>query len=322
MAEILAAITFPIAAYQTVKKFYEFGKLVHKMISEYEEAPTEVKKIREFVKDMYDGNLRKQVERTEWIFDQQDVSESTKTKASESLQKLKDELVNMDHNLTKSYDLKGRLNSSKYVRKYGPMLAKSLTSLSEWEDKFWAILARISTDRQLPDPLLLRSPQPLAPRAGKWNISFERGIPLKLGYAELAENRKIRDVVVLIEQVQTLGENEFQATLDEAKSIAMELAGKLQEPSRGILRCLGYRDSTAIELVFEIPKTHRKPHTMRHLLSHWRTGRDLNILAPLEYRFKLVKELSSGVYMVNAAEFVHKNIRPDSICRINRICKM
>lgn len=332
MAEILAAIAFPIAAYQTIEKFYEFGKFVHEKIKTFRDAPDEVQRIQVFMEDMYDGELRKDMERTEWIFNQQDVTKFMKARVSDSFESLKKELCCVDKILKKAFDPNGNIHRTKYTWKYGPVLKESIKSLDKWRNDFWAELARLSTERQLPDPLLLTSPIPFAPRSQKWNVSFEPGCSLTLGYAEISHKNTIRDITVLIEQVQKLGPDglptvphaaiqstkEREAILQEAKAIAAHLAQKLQSPNKGVLRCLGYRDSPAVDLIFEVPNGYCDPRSLRFLITRGRGGRTGDLLAPLEYRFRLARELVTAVYSINAAGYVHKSIRPDSIVTFSK----
>jgi hypothetical protein len=330
--EILGAIAFPIAAYQTVEKFYEFAIFINKKIKTYTEAPDAVIEVQILLSDLEDGELRRNMERTEWIFDQEDVPKFTKNRMSNSLQQLKKQLRTIGIYLAECYDNNGQLRRNMYTWHYSRHLNNALTVLETWRTEFWTELERLTTESNLPSALLL-SKQHFRPKFGKWNVDFASGTgPIKFGRASFSQQDNEREVEVFIEQVQKLEADgkppasgqyhqlqDRENLLEEAKSIAQCLARKLQYSTTGIPRCLGYRSEfPSIELVFEIPSRNGNPHTLRHILINGRSGRNHDILAPWEYRYRLARDLVIAVYSINAAGFVHKSIRPDSIVVLSK----
>lgn len=324
MAEILSIIVFPISAYHTVEKFYEFGKFAYELTQTYKHTPDEIEKVRVFLKDMYDGELKRNMERTQWVFDQEDAPKLMKSKFSDSLKVLKEQLQSTQHTLDSCFDKKGNYSKTKYAIHYKKRITTALAALEDWNLSFWRELHNLVTIRSLPEPLLL----------GKtFALPSHRCEPiaglLKLGHAEVRENSQIQQVSVIVEQVQKLKEDglpdgnfrsnqEREEALDDAKVIALELAQTLQFSAKGILRCLGYRNSPEIELVFQVPDGHKAAYTLRQLLSDWRSGRNKDILAPWDLRFRLSRELVLAVYSTNAAGYVHKNLSPDNVVVFSR----
>ena len=66
-------------------------------------------------------------------------------------------------------------------------------------------------------------------------------------------------------------------------------------------------ETKAFEFVFDIPKELTSPNSLRHFLSA------VNISHPLDERFTLAKKLANSVMFVHTFDFVHKNIRSDTI---------
>ncbi|KAI1733982.1 hypothetical protein F4680DRAFT_439678 [Xylaria scruposa] len=319
MAEILSLIAFPIAAYQTVEKFYEFGKFTHELIRTYQNAPDEIKKVQDFMEEMYEGELKRNMERTQWVFDQEDVPKLTKTKFSESLKVLKEQLQVIQDTLDSCFDKYGSLNQARYTIFRKRKIKTALRLLEDWWLSFWGELQNLVTARALPDPLHLGNRFALPDHRCKGVSDL-----LRFGLAEVREGNQVQQVSVLVEQVQKLkndglpegsfvSQDERKEAFDDAREIATDLARTLQFSAKGILRCRGYRTSPAIELVFQVPNGYDAAHTLRQLLIEGRSGRNKDILAPWDYRFRLSRELVIAVYSTNAAKYVHKNLRPDNI---------
>jgi CRISPR/Cas system-associated protein Cas10 (large subunit of type III CRISPR-Cas system) len=157
MAElILAAILFPAGAYTTVERFYEVGKIIYKQIQDYRNAPAIVKKIQGFMRDMYDGEVKTQIEVSEWLSSQRDVDEILKEQVSDLLQQLKHELEAINTTLKASFDENtGELKKS-FTFFYRPRPGKSMIAIESWKKDLWNVYTRLRTKGDLlPDPLLL-----------------------------------------------------------------------------------------------------------------------------------------------------------------------
>ncbi|MCJ1283104.1 hypothetical protein MMC26_002431 [Xylographa opegraphella] len=107
MAEILAIVAFPIAAYDTVQAFYKAGKTIHERILNYQDAAEIVGKVSEFVNSIHDGDLQVQIEVPQWLFQQSEVRGTLKDNVSSLLKKLKAELVDICKPLLNLSDSQG-----------------------------------------------------------------------------------------------------------------------------------------------------------------------------------------------------------------------
>lgn len=79
-----------------------------------------------------------------------------------------------------------------------------------------------------------------------------------------------------------------------------------------ILHCLGYRMDPAPELVFETPESVHSPQTLQTLLAA-DIGKAYGGGHPLDFRFRLARQISEAVLTVHTAKLVHKNIRTETI---------
>ena len=66
------------------------------------------------------------------------------------------------------------------------------------------------------------------------------------------------------------------------------------------------------ELVFELPQNLRNPQTLQTLIAA-DIGRHFGGNHPLDYRFKLARQLAEAVFRVHSVNMVHKNIRSENI---------
>lgn len=123
-----------------------------------------------------------------------------------------------------------------------------------------------------------------------------------------------REVSIVVERYTT----NDQVPEDILKEIASFLHYRLPENARlqskevlqrGILTCLGYQMQPTPELIFELPKGFHNPQTLQTLIAA-----DQGVAHhPLDFRFRLARQLSEAVLRVNAANLVHKNIRTETI---------
>jgi hypothetical protein len=331
---ILAAIAFPIAIYETVEKFYKFGTFVAAKINKVKDEylTKEVRNIREHMESLADGDMKRNMERTEWIFENKEIQKGLKIEVSDTLQKLCATLKTVGVFCDKCFEDNGEFHKKTYVWLYESKVRNALNAINTWEKDFWQLLQRISTESSLPDVNLLQKAK-FADQPSQWNESFDATCAARFGCAEYEEKSVRQDILVLIECIQTLGkdglpplppntthmpESERKDLADEAKIIVRSLKDYLQKTTKGlattgILRCLGWRESPNVELIFEVPRGYKNPVTMRQLLIHARGGTNKDILAPWDFRYRVARQIVFAIYAVNSADYVHKNLRPSSI---------
>lgn len=308
-AEILAGIALPIAIYQTAEKFYECGRYIYQRIKTYRNAPQLVGEIQLFAESMYDGDVQVELDMTDWLMKQSNVNEALKTRTLSFFDQLATELVAIDHLLDYCFDDRGQLNATYFTLRGEKKLRKCKQRMESLTANFWSTVDIIQRMRTiLPDPLALTSPSPFMPRAGDYGTPVGDSPYLRRGKAELEVNGKARNLAVLCEVLP----NDASRGLAAIQSIARELAKTLYKPNKGILRCLGYRESPSVELVFEFPSGYESPRTLRSILTESTSLKTENRCS-LDYRLQLAGEIQSAILSVHTAGFVHKNIRPDSI---------
>ena len=92
--------------------------------------------------------------------------------------------------------------------------------------------------------------------------------------------------------------------------------------ARGTLYCAAFSwDSLkcCFELQFPFPEGHTNPRSLLDLLLESQRAR-AGAKHPLDHRIMLAKSLVSGILVLHAADFVHKQIRPDNICYKDMLC--
>jgi hypothetical protein len=132
---------------------------------------------------------------------------------------------------------------------------------------------------------------------------------IQLASAEILD-LDLREVSVIIER-KVHGK---YTDVSELKAVTSYLSCHLAKaPSnRGLLECLGYRESPNLELIFEVPNGIGRPQTLRSLIAA-DTRKGPGGGRPLDSRFLLACRLLEAVFSVHTAQLVHKNIRPETI---------
>jgi hypothetical protein len=132
-------------------------------------------------------------------------------------------------------------------------------------------------------------------------------------YRESSLEGELREADVLVERnaVGKASESGLKeiATLLRHRLPDKTVAGEQTILHKGVLRCLGYRMQPQPELMFEMPKDMKSLQTLQSLISA-----DEGVPKhPLDFRFRLARQVAEAVLRVNAATLVHKNIRSNSI---------
>jgi hypothetical protein len=167
----------------------------------------------------------------------------------------------------------------------------------------------------VPDDRLLTHTkfQPIIRANGQHCSQLEPGSHIWLGTGEVSNgNGTIRVISFVMERMDAREYVSVADAKESASQLARRLAAKTSE--RGILPCLGYRESESnrLELVFEVPDDLDRPQTLRDLLAG-DIGKGYGGGRPLDHRFRLARQVSEAVLSVHTAQLVHKNIRPEGI---------
>ncbi|OIW34979.1 hypothetical protein CONLIGDRAFT_588619 [Coniochaeta ligniaria NRRL 30616] len=92
-----------------------------------------------------------------------------------------------------------------------------------------------------------------------------------------------------------------------------DFAGRLRQTEHsisGLLSCKGvvlHADKTHLSFLFHVPESYTAIQSLRHLLI---SGRPHDSLSD---RIEMAKQIAKAVYYIHLYEFVHKNIRPETI---------
>jgi serine/threonine protein kinase len=325
MAElVLSATGFALSAPGMALAFVSYARYLSDRFDAFKNAPENLRELREFFRDLYEGQLKTNIELAEWAFTVDDLDPALKASLENHLKTLRTELQEANQSLNELFHEDGSLRKRvKFLEFFGLTKArKVMESLRGWQEVFQGAIHLACMKKQMvPDDMLLTSskfkPIEIGPDDGQYCVQLESKSHIWLGKAETLENstgKNIREVSFVMERMEA---SQYQ-NFSDAKEIASYLARRLAaNPSnRGILRCLGYRETNDhLELVFEVPnELEPQPQTLRSLLADdmdndagYGGGR------PLDHRFRLAQQISEAILSVHTAQLVHKNIRPETI---------
>jgi serine/threonine protein kinase len=318
MAElILGVVSLGVAVPGVAAVFADCGKYIWNRISAFKRAPGTLDELKKFGYDLHSGHLAESIKLAEWAFSQNEVDPSLKSMLENQLERLRLGLLEADKALDKMYEKDGSVKRLSFIFNGERAIKKSLDNLSKWQALFWASIAMVETrTRLVPDALLLSSStfKTYTQQDGQYCAQLKPGSHVWLSRGEISHGgAPPRMVSVIIER-----KREDTIGVVEVKEIASCLSRQLNQssPSRGILKCLGYREIPGLELVFECPENASKPQTLGSLISNdvdrgYAGGR------PLEHRFRIARQIAEAVLSVHTCSRVHKNIRPDTILIFN-----
>ena len=232
---------------------------------------------------------------------------------------------------------KGHSHKVKYSLFLKERLEKTTKDLEKWHEMFdpsWFLITRISNrniDRQLTDHRANKSDSVSTMRDLRDELSTNatsaekassvfitvanylgqrKDIPFSsLQISQEREGRK----VVIVDTIISNPMAEMNTTRRYIRNLARVLS-KTDPLTFGLLTCRGVievADQTEIpakfEMIFNVPHGLHTPKTLRSLLI---TG---DQSYPLTERLDLAKRLANSVMFVHTSQFVHKNIRPDTV---------
>lgn len=232
---------------------------------------------------------------------------------------------------------KGRLHRGTFALSLKECLEKAIKALEHWHDMFdpsWFLVVRISNrtiDRQLTDERASKSDLVSAMRSLRnelrtdlQSVGSESSVFISTAHF-LAERKPIpfspsqvslepengREVIV--DTITCNPMAEIARTTKDVRDIARVLS-KSDPFTFGLLTCRGVikvadsaENVTSFELIFTVPEGLKNPRSLRNLLL---TG---DHFYPLNERIDLAKQLAKSVMFVHTSQFVHKNIRPETI---------
>ncbi|KAF8243401.1 HET-s/LopB domain protein [Wilcoxina mikolae CBS 423.85] len=235
---------------------------------------------------------------------------------------------------------KGKVNKMKFAATGKKSLDESVRELEKWHSMFlqsWFLLALVrdtALDSQLTDQRASQSAPVSTLKDLRNAIELSRGghhktspfmlesdlpskrSPLLHGVGEIADDERTGESL-FVDTVALDPREDVNAKSKHVRDLARILAA-VDPVTFGILSCSGVvrvqNSAGRIErfhLIFRMPACVDRPQSLRSLLLAGAIGEDYHY--PLEERFLLAKLLARAVMFVHTADFVHKNIRPDTV---------
>ena len=316
MAElILAVVALGVSGPGIAFSFAEYGRYIKSKIDSFRQAPAIAIRVGTFGHELHSGMLKESLALADWAYAQHDIDNGLKSVLEDQVDRLRQALIEIDKQLDRCFDEKGNIRRTKFMYSGERNIKASMNALDQWQRSFWGTISLIEMKKRvLPDPLLLTADKfKLSIQAdGKFYRCLTPDSHIRLGKAQLLDGT-LRHVEVLIEQ-----KRKMTTSAVEIKEIATCLSRNSARPlaSRGILRCLGYREAPKLELIFELPPDSGQLQTLERLIED-DMGSAYAGRRPLDYRFRLAHQLSEAVLSVHASNRVHKNVRPDTILMIS-----
>jgi hypothetical protein len=315
MAElILSAVALGLAGPGIALAFADCGKYFKEKIAQFKHAPSAVVKLGTFAYELYGGQLKRSLELAKWAYSEDSIDIEMKDTLEEQTERLRLGLINIDKQLGKCFDARGRLNRLYFLGHGERQLKAMMNELERWQQFFFRTISLIEMSlRIIPDPILLTPAKfKIAPNLdGNYYCDVEAGSHMRRAKGQILDGTVSRDVCLIIEQ-----KRKMTTGLAEVKDIAACLSSQASRTvaPRGILRCLGYREEP-LELVFELPTEFGELRSLENLIQadceQGYAGR-----RPLDCRYRLAHQLSEIILSIHTLNRVHKNIRPDTILMI------
>lgn len=306
MAEfIIGAVALGVAAPGVVVAFTQCGAYFTEQISKIKNAPSLVQDMARYGTGLHGGQIKQNIDLAAWAYTQQDLTSELKDTLEDQINRLKEALIQADKVLQKSFDERGQVRRGYFFIKGERKLKKILGDLDKWQNDFWISMSLIDMRRSLlPDPLLLSNNIFKVHPQKYFQDVFqpEQSQHMLVAKGQIFQGA-MREVTILIEKSPS-------EDLVSVKDIAGCLASN--SSSRGILKCLGYRESSEPELVFEIPNGYTEMQTLQRVIA---ADQSLGYggARPLDYRFQLSRQIAEAVLSIHASKRVHKNIWPSNI---------
>ncbi|KAK5050438.1 hypothetical protein LTR84_003719 [Exophiala bonariae] len=229
----------------------------------------------------------------------------------------------------------GPFRKVKFALKLKDCLQKTLEDLSTWQemlDPSWFLMIRVPStviDQQLSSPTLgsqssLSTIRSIREELRTTDSNKEGSIfigadilsttrlHIPFSFSQICHDTGSSDSVI-VDPVLCDALTDTKAMTRDIRNLARVLSkidplvfGLLS--CRGVIRCLNANnDLSRFEFVFKIPPTLHNPTSLRAILAQGRDNHALND------RLDLAKQLASSVLFIHNAQFVHKNIRPETV---------
>ena len=142
------------------------------------------------------------------------------------------------------------------------------------------------------------------------DLSLER-ISIRFSSSQVAKDQHEGRIAYITDHMVLHPQADIQATTKDVRKLARTLC-RIDPLTFGLLRCEGVIKQLspavkAFEFIFSIPQGFGAPQSLRTLLLSRSQEH------PLNERFEVAKQLANSVMFVHNAQFVHKNISPETV---------
>ncbi|MCJ1225626.1 hypothetical protein MMC12_002275 [Toensbergia leucococca] len=316
---ILAAVGLGVAVPGLVIGFAECGVYIKARVDQFNNAPSTVLELGKFAQDLSTGGLKEQLNLAAWAHSRNDIDDTLKASIEDQVERLRTALIAADKALDKLFDKDGRVKRTYFVFIGQRKMKLIIENLEQLHKSFWRSISLIEMRvRVLPDPLFLSTShfKTYTQTDGEYCSQLEPQSHLWRAKGQLLDE-KVREVNVIIEQ-----KRKITTGLDEVKDIASCLSQQASSglQPNGTLKCLGYRESPNLELIFEIPKNFdfENLQTLEGVILN-DVNKGYGGARPLDHRFRLSLQIAEAVLMVHTLNRVHKNLRPDTILMLRSL---
>jgi hypothetical protein len=307
----LAILGVALAGPGVATAFRDVGTLIVKRVDTIKNAPGFILELQQVGRAVCEGKLQACIDIAEHAFDRESLNQALRADLTRGLEQMREELVNIDTLLQKLIEDNGKVSKVKTMLPprwtWKTDAKRIIRKFDKAQSGFQLTVSIVDSQHRavsIPPPLSRSRYKPRVNSDGTFYSILEPKSHLWQGQAE------IRDPVGLPISVRVIIERS-EAPSSEIPIIASHLVKS--KGARGVLKCLGYHEEQDPCLVFQVPGDLGNPSTLRSTML--KTPRSMQ--APggghaLEDRMRLAYLISESVLFVHNAEFVHKNIRPDT----------
>jgi hypothetical protein len=306
-AEAIAGLA--LAAPGLITLLCEYGLWIEDRVHTFNQAKPIWEDLAKFGHNLQRGKLKLNIELAKNAYDTEGFDPALKQSLDDQMARLGVEIEAAKTFLEKQ-NVDSVFGRSKFAITGEKRAREINNNLRKWQQDFSELMLLVHMAKlDLPDPLSL-APTKFQHDVGigYTQIPYAPNIFIAGGEYKEKEDEDPRMIAVLIEQ-QDKGMTE-----NNLRNITSHMCHRLDKSGapRGILHCLGYRMDPAPELVFEMPESVHSPQTLQTLLAA-DIGKAYGGGHPLDFRFRLERQISEAVLTVHMAKLVHKNIRAETI---------
>ncbi|KAG6357370.1 hypothetical protein INS49_013247 [Diaporthe citri] len=312
MAELGAGATvagLALAVPGIIDLIIKYGEWIRDRYETFKTPEPVWKELAVFGASLADGRLRSQLllARAHWL--REDCDPALKKSLEDAIDLLHDDVVKANR-ASEKYATHG-FGARIGFALYGERKCKALNDALQGHQRELSdlLILKDIESRMIPNSFLLdQSRFRLNSRHGFVKVPYTSSLFIaKAEYKEDPNEAAIRNVMVLVERKDgnLAGISSYLQT---------RLSDNHSDRRTGVLRCLGYHLKPDQELIFELPDGADNPQTLQTIIASDQ-GHSHH---PLDFRFRLCRQLAEAVLGVCSVGLVHKNIRTDTILIVQR----